>query len=229
MYFVLLGNKTLTATTMSNTTGIATISATDGGGAGVDVTTTTADATNTIATTTTKTIMINTKTKTTTTTTTTTLQWHHNGLDSVSNHQPHDCLLKRLFKRRSKKTSKVKKTSLVFVRGIHRRPMSSPHKGPVTRKMFPFDDVIMITPTSLSYTYSVKCRVLSKLQPITSRLRLMNWWQLCHIGICSPHTNSRQCNLLASIIIPRAMQNVNFIALLCQRNSFWYHIYINYR
>ena len=34
--------------------------------------------------------------------------------------------------------------SLAFVRGIHRRPVKSPHKGPVTRKMFPFDDVIMI-------------------------------------------------------------------------------------
>ena len=33
--------------------------------------------------------------------------------------------------------------SLTFVRGIHRRPVNSPHKWPVTRKMFPFDDVIM--------------------------------------------------------------------------------------
>ena len=33
--------------------------------------------------------------------------------------------------------------SLAFVRGIHRRPVNSPHKGPVTRKIFPFDDVIM--------------------------------------------------------------------------------------
>ena len=32
---------------------------------------------------------------------------------------------------------------LAFVRGIHRIPVNSPHKGPVTRKMFPFDDVIM--------------------------------------------------------------------------------------
>ena len=32
------------------------------------------------------------------------LRWHHNGYDSVSNHQPHDCLLNRLFRRRSKKT-----------------------------------------------------------------------------------------------------------------------------
>ena len=34
--------------------------------------------------------------------------------------------------------------SLAFVWGIHRRPVNSPHKGPVTRKMFPFDDVIMV-------------------------------------------------------------------------------------
>ena len=33
--------------------------------------------------------------------------------------------------------------SLAFVRRIHRGPVNSPHKRPVTRKMFPFDDVIM--------------------------------------------------------------------------------------
>ena len=33
--------------------------------------------------------------------------------------------------------------SLAFVRGIHRWPVNSPHKGLVTRKMFAFDDVIM--------------------------------------------------------------------------------------
>ena len=34
--------------------------------------------------------------------------------------------------------------SLAFVRGIHRGPVNSPHKWPVTPKMFPFDDVIMV-------------------------------------------------------------------------------------
>ena len=34
--------------------------------------------------------------------------------------------------------------SLAFVRGIQRSPVNSPHKGHVTRKMFPVDDVIMI-------------------------------------------------------------------------------------
>ena len=33
--------------------------------------------------------------------------------------------------------------SLAFVRGTHRWPVNSQHKLPVTRKMFPFDDVIM--------------------------------------------------------------------------------------
>ena len=37
--------------------------------------------------------------------------------------------------------------SLAFVRGIHRWPVNFPHKWPVTRKMFPLDDVIMHTPT----------------------------------------------------------------------------------
>ena len=34
--------------------------------------------------------------------------------------------------------------SLAFVRAIHRWPVNSPHKRPVTRKMLPFDDVIML-------------------------------------------------------------------------------------
>ena len=39
-----------------------------------------------------------------------TLRWRHNGRDSVSNHQPHHCLLNRLFRRRSKKASKLRAT-----------------------------------------------------------------------------------------------------------------------
>ena len=40
------------------------------------------------------------------------LQWRHYGHDAVSNHQPRDCLLNRLFRRRSKKTSKFRATGL---------------------------------------------------------------------------------------------------------------------
>ena len=38
--------------------------------------------------------------------------------------------------------------SLALVRGVHRWPVNSLHKGPVTRRMFPFDDVIMCCPST---------------------------------------------------------------------------------
>ena len=70
-----------------------------------------------------------------------TLQWRHNGDDSVSNHQPHDCLLNRLFRCRSKKTSKLRVTGLCAgnspVTGEFPTQMAS------NAEMFPFDDVIM--------------------------------------------------------------------------------------
>ena len=69
-----------------------------------------------------------------------TLLWRHNGHEGISNHQPHDCLLNRLFGRRSKNTSKLRVTDLC---AGNRGLVNSPHKWPVTRKMFPFDDVIM--------------------------------------------------------------------------------------
>ena len=53
-----------------------------------------------------------------------------------------DCLLNRLFRRRSRKH--LSSASLAFVRGIHRWPVNSPLKGPVTRKIFPLDDVIIM-------------------------------------------------------------------------------------
>ena len=53
--------------------------------------------------------------------------------------------------------------SLAFVRGIHRGPGNSPHKWPVTRKMFPFNDVIMFHATIFEINTSTndeKCRVI---------------------------------------------------------------------
>ena len=69
------------------------------------------------------------------------IQWRHNECDDVSNNQCLDCLLSRLFRRRSKKTSKFR------VIGLYERNSPGgdefPAERPVTRKMFPFDDVIM--------------------------------------------------------------------------------------
>ena len=73
-----------------------------------------------------------------------TLRWRHNERDSVSNHQPHDCLL--IVYSDADQRNRQSSASLAFVWGIHRGPVNSPHKWPVTRKMFPFDDVIMKHP-----------------------------------------------------------------------------------
>ena len=58
------------------------------------------------------------------------LQWRHNERNGVSNDRRLVCLLNRMFRRISKKISKA------FVLGIHRWP----HKGPVAREIFSFDD-----------------------------------------------------------------------------------------
>ena len=70
------------------------------------------------------------------------LQWRHNGHDGVSNHRRLDCL--RTFCSGADQRKHRSSASLGFEREIHRWPVNSPHKGPVTRKMFPFDDVSCI-------------------------------------------------------------------------------------
>ena len=69
------------------------------------------------------------------------IQWRHNKRVIISDHQRFHCLLNCWIKRSSKKTSKLRVTGLCA--GIHRWPVNSPHKRPVTRKMLPFDDVII--------------------------------------------------------------------------------------
>ena len=58
--------------------------------------------------------------------------------------------------------------SLASVRGIHRWPVNFPHKGPVTRKMFPFDDVIMFQ----SWIIHIKSARVEKEVPAFSTLAL---------------------------------------------------------
>ena len=58
--------------------------------------------------------------------------------------------------------------SLAFERGIHRSPVNSPHKGAVTRKMFPFDDVIMWKTKSISSSPSAQMTLLHWRRMMTS-------------------------------------------------------------
>ena len=90
------------------------------------------------------------------------LQWRHNERDGVSNHQPHDCLLNRLFKAQIKENINAPRYWPLWGYVIHRWPVESPHKGPVTRKMFPFDDVIMTFNTCKSHCCINKEFVVTK-------------------------------------------------------------------
>ena len=65
--------------------------------------------------------------------------WRHNERDGVSNHQLPGCLLNCFFRHRSNKTSKLR--VIGFCDG--NSPVKFTHKGPVTWKIFPFDDVII--------------------------------------------------------------------------------------
>ena len=69
------------------------------------------------------------------------LQWRQNGCDGVSNHQPHDCLLNRLFGRISKKISKARVTGLC----AGNSPVSGefPAQMASNAEFVPFDDIIM--------------------------------------------------------------------------------------
>ena len=91
----------------------------------------------------------------------------------VPNHQPHGCLLNRLFRRRSKKTSKLRVTGLCV--GNSLGPVNSPHKGAVTRRMFPFDDVIMI-PLDYDGQTNLDQRPQFPTTGINIWFRVSNWW-----------------------------------------------------
>ena len=75
--------------------------------------------------------------------------------------------------------------SLAFVRGIHRGQVNSPHKWPVTRKLFPFDDVIILCPLKRpqipsAFTVLIhKARQTTKLSIYLTCLKFSGY-QLCY-------------------------------------------------
>ena len=96
-----------------------------------------------------------------------TLRWRHIERDGVSNHQPLDCFFDCLFRRKSKKISRLRVTGLC--EGNPPVTSVSPHKGSVTWKRFPFDDVVM-TP--------IFCRVQGAPWYATARrwFTWQQWW-----------------------------------------------------
>ena len=70
------------------------------------------------------------------------LQWCHSEHDGVSDHQLHDCLFNRFFFQAQSKEN-IKARCPWLCEGNSPVTDEFTHKGPVTRKMFPFDDVVM--------------------------------------------------------------------------------------
>ena len=68
------------------------------------------------------------------------LQLRHNERDGISYHWRFDCLFNHLFRLRSKHIWKLCLTGLCEGNS----PVNSLHKGPLTQKIFSFDDVVMI-------------------------------------------------------------------------------------
>ena len=81
--------------------------------------------------------------------------------------------------------------SLAFVRGIHQKPVKSPHKWPVTRKMFPFDDVIMcwedVTAVSRPQSVNRDISKIAKLERSTVAIFFHTSQNLCSAmkNLCS--------------------------------------------
>ena len=104
--------------------------------------------------------------------------------------------------------------SLAFVRGIHRGPVNSPHKWPVTRKMFPFDNVIIFPVVSgvlrcsvgghfkypggptwewpYNSYYCLGGRYWRSHTPTLSTVSLLRWWSpLCMLNMRHWRASSR--------------------------------------
>ena len=112
------------------------------------------------------------------------LQWRHNDYDSISNQQPHCCLLNRLFGRRSKKISKLRVTGLCV--GNSPGLVNSPHKGPVTQKMFHLMTSSWVMEFSDGYMFILISKYIKRFQWFKSQhiwrtmyvvFHCVCWWQ----------------------------------------------------
>ena len=122
------------------------------------------------------------------------LQWRHNGGDSVWNHQRHDCLLNHLFRRRSKKTSKLRVTGLCAG--------NSPETGEFSAQMASYAENVSIwwrhhvmglikSPSHkrpVIRSFDIVRDVLNKLLKKHTTLRIWDamtpMWRHCNVKIC---------------------------------------------
>ena len=105
--------------------------------------------------------------------------------------------------------------SLAFVRGIHRSPVNSPHKGPVMRKMCPFDDVIMCEIPYWGYSHPI----------ITISRHTLGADEICShpcrvgLGIYWSGAVEGHCALCCCPIWRHQVETFSALLNLCERNS----------
>ena len=116
--------------------------------------------------------------------------------------------------------------SLASVWGIHRWPVNCPHKGPVTRKMFPFDDVIM---RHTVRSQGISCRLLAC--RLTWLVTINHWQSRQRIKLHKHSYVSSKIDCFFSAVI--WTHNIKEISVNHKHKiklrvvlSQWYHIYI---
>ena len=116
------------------------------------------------------------------------LQWRYNGRDGVSNHQPHDCLLNRLFRGRSKKTSKLRVTG--FCDG----------NSPVTSE-FPAQRASNAENVSIWWCHHVGMISIMYLNKLFKCKRIRNSFNILSIAIIATTFNNDVLDLNSPIFI----------------------------
>ena len=107
---------------------------------------------------------------------------------------------------------KASRASLAFVRGIHRSPANSLYKGPVTRKMLPFDDVIMVH--LLGYNiYCIHCICFWQ-RVYHCAFLWISWTTFTHTAVSGI---GRELNMVITI-------SEDIITLVGYRQAQWLHL-----
>ena len=163
------------------------------------------------------------------------LHWRHNGCDSISNHQPHDCLLNRLFRRRWKKTSKLRVNGLCVE--------NSPGTGEFSTQMASDSENVSIwwrhrarwretgnPPRFISLPFAKNASLLSN--PIVlihsnsyASHEVRIWWMSAYIGptlvcvmpfcvVCVEPSYMNRCWLIFNW---KLMKKLKFQSILCPR------------
>ena len=86
---------------------------------------------------------------------------------------------------------------LAFVRGIHRSTVNSPHKGPVTRRMFSFEHVIMICTTSqCTVNYLIRGKEAQSFQWTLGSFNSTRFTKIRNCCVLNNKTTSHVCSIL---------------------------------